>query len=376
MDLLVLEPDPSFGGGSEAVMLSLARELAARGHRIVLLHEREGSMLADYRALGAELVQASLPGFSLRAPLRTIAGVLRIGRLARAARADAMVTSHLGYIRHAALIRPLFGIPTCFHLGLSLVAPPRSLRVALRHAGAGVAPSAHSMATWQAGGWDPRELHTVSNWVDPVRFAPAADRAQARREVGFADDARHIVFVGRACRQKGVDVLLDAFARLATTRPDVRLHLVGPVAPDFEPVRDAAIARMSKNVRSRIRLLRATAHPERFYAAADVACAPSVGDEAFGLTVLEAMACAVPVVATSIGIVPQLLDGDAALLAQPGDRDSLADRLAWWIDRPELRASTGDRLRGRALDAYGPAASVDRYEAILADLASSRSGER
>jgi glycosyltransferase involved in cell wall biosynthesis len=369
MRLLVLEPDPSFGGGSEAVMLSLARELAGRGHAIVLLHEHAGSMLADYRAFAAEVVQAALPGFSLRAPLRTLSCVWRIGRIARAAGADAIVSSHLGFLQHAALLRRLSGVRACFHLGLSLANPPRSLRAALGSAGAGVAPSAHSLESWRAGGWDPRALHLVRNWVDATRFAPAVDRAALRRELGMAPDARHIVFVGRVCRQKGVDTLVEAFGQVAATRPDVHLHLVGPVAPEFRDALDAALAGVD-DARTRIRLLPATAHPERFYAAADLACAPSIGDEAFGLTVLEAMSCAVPVVATTIGLVPQLLgDDDAALLAAPGDVAALSNRLGWWIDRPVQSAAAGARLRRRALDAYGPSDSVSRYEAILSGLA-------
>ncbi|CAN5213933.1 hypothetical protein BH11PSE14_BH11PSE14_02760 [soil metagenome] len=369
MNLLIIEPDPSFGGGSEAVVLALARELVDRGHRIVLLHEHAGTMLADYRAFGTELVEASLPGFSLRAPLRTFACVLGIARVARANHVDAILSSHLGFIQHAALLRRLFGIHACFHLGLSLAHPPRSLRLAMPSAGAGVAPSAHSLATWKAGGWDPDALHLVHNWVDATRFAPASDRAALRRELGMAQDGRHIVFVGRLCQQKGVDVLLEAFARIADARPDLFLHLVGPIAPDFVPSLDSALARAS-GVRDRIRLLPATAQPEHYYAAACLTCAPSVGDEAFGLTVLEAMSCAVPVVATSIGMVPQILGAeDAWLLAAPGDAESLAERLAWWIDRPGMGHEVGERLRRRALEQYGSAASVGRYETILAELA-------
>ncbi|TZF87296.1 glycosyltransferase family 4 protein, partial [Cognatilysobacter lacus] len=326
MNLLVLEPDPSFGGGSEAVSLSLARELAGRGHRIVLLHEAPGSMLAQYRGFASEVVQASLPGFALRSPLRTLACVLRIGRIARARRIDAIVSSHLGFIRHAAMIQALFRIPSCFHLGLSLVDPPRSLRLALGHAGAGVAPSAHSLDSWKAGGWKPGALHLVRNWVDVARFAPTCDRAQLRQDLDMATDAKHVVFVGRLCAQKGVDVLLSAFAQLAAARPDVHLHLVGPLAPDFAPVQEALLAAMPGPVRARVHAAPVTAHPERFYAAADLVCAPTVGDEAFGLTVLEAMACAVPVVASAVGIVPQLVgEHDADLLAAPGDIQGLAE---------------------------------------------------
>jgi glycosyltransferase involved in cell wall biosynthesis len=381
MRLLMLEPDPSFGGGSEAVMLSLARELARRGHQIVLLHARDGSMLDDYREFASELVQQPLPGFALRAPLRTLACVWRIGRLARRLKIDAIVSSHLGFIRHAALVRRGFGIPACFHLGLSLepAAPTLGLGLAVAGGvGAGVAPSAHTLATWQAGGWDPRALHLVRNWVDPARFAPAVDVAALRRELGFPPRGAHLVFVGRVCRQKGIDVLVRAFPRvLAACAGELHLHIVGPVAPDFQAQLDAELQRLDDSERARIVFRPVTAHPEKYYAAADVVCAPSVGDEAFGLTVLEAMACAVPVVATSIGIIGDILGAeDAALLVAPGDCEGLAERLAFWLGHPAAGVASGARLRRRALLGYGPAPSIDRYEAIIAALAASRGGAR
>ena len=118
MKLMILEPAPNFGGGSEAVSLDLGRELAKRGHKIVLLHEIEGSMLPAYREFVVEVCQLNLPGFSLRAPLRTLDCAVRIGHLARRIGIDGIFSSHLGYVRIGALIRCIFGVPFCFHLGL------------------------------------------------------------------------------------------------------------------------------------------------------------------------------------------------------------------------------------------------------------------
>ncbi len=371
MKLLVLEPDPSHGGGSEAVMLSLSRELAGRSHQVFLLHEAEGSMLAEYRVFAAGLLRTQLPGFALRSPLRTLACVARIGRIAHAVGADVVLSSHLGFLRHGALLRMLRGIPFCFHLGLPLEGGDRTIRMAIRRAGAGVAPSPHTRATWETGGWPAHSLHVVRNWVDPSRFLPVSDIAALRQGLGLPVNDDCIVFVGRVCAQKGIEVLLHAFSSLARSMDHVTLVIVGTVSTEYRKPLDKHLDSLDASVRRRIILRPASASPESYYAAADVVCAPSLGDEAFGLTVLEAMACGVPVIASELGIVGRILgDENRGLLVAPGDPEELMQRLLFWLQHPSERSECGERLRKRVIENFGPGPSVDEYERIMGDLAS------
>jgi D-inositol-3-phosphate glycosyltransferase len=115
----------------------------------------------------------------------------------------------------------------------------------------------------------------------------------------------------------------------------------------------------------------ASSTPEKVFAAADVACVPSSWDEPFGLTLLEAMSCAIPVVATTVGIFPQMLGEDYRdLLVAPNNHEQLAERLAWWLTHPKAGTECGLRLRRRAILHYGSKQSVDAYEAILSKLIS------
>jgi glycosyltransferase involved in cell wall biosynthesis len=369
MKLLVLEPDPSHGGGSEAVTLSLSRELAQRGHQVILLHETQGSMLPDYGEFAAEIVRRPLPGFALRAPWRTLACVARIGSLARRLGIDAVVSSHLGFIRHGALVRAVYGIPFLFHLGLPNVGSSRMPRMAYQRMGAGIAPSAHTRMDWAQAGWPAATLHEVRNWVDPQRFRPSADVAALRRELRMPEDTPCVVFVGRVCEQKGVDVLIQAFAQLGAGIDEANLVIVGAVAPDFRAPLEALLGLLDPLVRNRILLRPVTSFPEKYYAAADVACAPSRGDEAFGLTVLEAMSSGVPVVSSALGIIPQILGEEHGdLLVPAGDTASLAACLGFWLSRPAARIECGRRLRERVVQSYGPDPSIDAYEDVLAAM--------
>src|SRR5262245_46329384 len=227
MNLIILEPTPNFGGGSETVSLELGRQLARRGHQIILLHDNEGSMLPAYREFVAEVYQRSLPGFSLRAPLRTLACAMRIGRLARQLAIDGIFTSHIGYIRIGALIRSLLGIPFCVHLGLPAADPPRFGRAAYRLMGAGIAPSHHTRETWRLAGWPQETLFTIPNWVDTERFRPSPDPDTLRRELGIPVGPRCILFVGRLRPEKGIEALIRAFPHVRSTVDDAHLVIVG-----------------------------------------------------------------------------------------------------------------------------------------------------
>lgn len=249
--------------------------------------------------------------------------------------------------------------------------------MAYRHVGAGIAPSAHTLATWETGGWPAASLHEIRNWVEASRFKPAVDVGALRRDLDIPVDARCVAFVGRVCEQKGIDVLLRAFAALDASCDDVTLVIVGTVAADYRQQLDALLDSLDDRLRRRIILRPVTPTPEKYYAAADVVCAPSLGDEAFGLMVLEAMACGVPVVSSAVGIIDQIVgEQDLDLLVPAGDAQALALRLQSWLSRPADRLSCGRRLRERVLQHYGPGPSVEAYETVIAGLASAMRGRR
>ena len=152
----------------------------------------------------------------------------------------------------------------------------------------------------------------IGNGVDVARFRPATrtERDVARRELGLGADDRMVLFIGNEFGRKGLPLLVDAVAALG---PEVRLVVVGgtPGMIAAESGRPAAVALGP-------RLVFAGAHgdPRSFLHAADALAMPSAY-ESYGLVVLEALACGVPVVATATGCVPDVVtDGiDGAVVA-------------------------------------------------------------
>lgn len=364
MKLLFVEPNPSYGGGSERVCLDLARWLAGRGHAIALLHDADGSMLPAYAAFGTQTRQMPLRPFGWRTLGASLRRARRIGCLARKLGVNVIVSSELHYLRLLALASRFSGVPVVFHLGLPATHREWSWRRAYRTVAAGVAPSAHTLATWRTARWPAETLSEIPNWVDGERFQPAADRAALRTELGLPVTARLIGYVGSLIPEKGIEPLLGAFARLQASLPDSVLVLAGKdnVPGDRWPRRAAELGLAL----DRVRFLGVRRDPEAILAAADVAVAPSLCEEAFGLTVVEAMACGVPVVTSSVGMFAQLLGpGQQELMTRTGDIADLARGLHAVLADPAAAQARGQALRVRALQVFGSAPACAAYEEIL-----------
>ena len=165
------------------------------------------------------------------------------------------------------------------------------------------------------------------NGVDSELFKPT-DRDQARAELELGDDRRHVLFVGNLVPVKGADLLIRAVSRLPD---DVCLHLVGHGSQEA----DLRIQTESLGIAERVSF-----HGQRPYEqmpvwqnAVDVFCLPS-RNEGCPNTVVEALACGTPVVATDVGAVSQLISSaDQGTIVAPDDAGLLAKALANQLSR-------------------------------------------
>lgn len=184
---------------------------------------------------------------------------------------------------------------------------------------------------------------TIPNGVDTDRFTPAAgdERERLRREYGLDDEHRVALFIGHDLPGKGIQHAIAALAHA----PTVMLLVVGGVVSTVEAARSLA---QGLGVSERVLFLGPRQDVERFFALSDMFVFPS-GYEAYGLVVLEALACGLPVVATRVGCAPDVVvDGVNGYLvdqeaAQIGARlETLAaDDLGPW--RRRARASVAQR---------------------------------
>ncbi len=374
MRLLALEPHPSYVGGSETVAVSLSMELAARGHHLILLHDSAGPMIERYARFCERIIRRDLPGVSLRSPGQTLMAANRVKQVLEENRIDAAFSANVGCLESAALVSWISGVQFCFHLGLPFSPRSNRFRLTLRRTGFGVAPSEHTAATWRRAGWAADRLSVVPNWVDTRRFSPSMDRPALRARLGLPADGKCIAFLGRFCPEKGVGDLLSAFGQVRAEVDAATLVLVGEPAAHYHLELNSQLSELDAGCRAQTLCFAATQYPEEYLAASDIVCVPS-WEEPFGLVVLEAMACGVPVVATSVGVFPHLLGPQGAkLLVPPRDSTALAERLVWCLCHPSEAKEIGACLRRRAVEHFGPTKSVSAYESVLQVLASNKGG--
>ncbi|MEA2420310.1 MAG: L-malate glycosyltransferase, partial [Thermoleophilaceae bacterium] len=170
-----------------------------------------------------------------------------------------------------------------------------------------------------------------------------------------------ILFLANLEVRKGIHVLLDAFEALAPRLPDARLQVAGD-GPEGDSVRRRIRASPAL---ARVELL---GHVDRTRVLAlmqscDVYCLPSYG-EPFGMSALEAMACARPVVATAAGGLQHLVPDAGGRKVPPGDAAALADALAELLGDVELRQAMGAYNRKLVEERFAWARVGDRLEQL------------
>jgi glycosyltransferase involved in cell wall biosynthesis len=183
----------------------------------------------------------------------------------------------------------------------------------------------------------------VHNGIDLTRFHDL-DPGYLRRQLRLAADAPVVFFAGRAEHYKGIGVLLDAVKRLQDEGRSVETVCCGD-GPELDHFREHAANLSLKDVH----FLGRRSDVAQLLAGATVAVVPSLWAEAFGLTVVEAMAAGVPVVATSTGGIPELVEnGVTGVLVPAGDADALAAAIGGLLQDAGLCARMGSAGRERA----------------------------
>ncbi|MEA2434631.1 MAG: hypothetical protein QOG54_2088 [Actinomycetota bacterium] len=208
-------------------------------------------------------------------------------------------------------------------------------------------------------GLSDRRISIVHNGVDTELFSPA----DTPKEPGLI-----VTTASADVPLKGLPVLLEAVAKLRTER-DVRLVVVGK-EPRKGPTKKA-IERFGLQDTVTFEHGIDWARLVELYRQAEVAVVPSLY-EGFSLPAAEAMACSVPLVATTAGALPEVTgpDGEAAIVVSPGDAEAMAAALRRLFDDPALRGRLGRAGRERVLQRFtwraAAEATVEVYRRAIA----------
>jgi mannosyltransferase len=194
---------------------------------------------------------------------------------------------------------------------------------------------------------DPARVHVVPYGIETAEFRPrprAEVRAALRLPNGFL-----FACAGRLNREKGTHHAVQALALMREWLPEARLLIVGD-GEEREP-----LERLARELGVSEQVIFVGAQPpERmpaYFAAADVFLFPTERDEALGLVLLQAMACGLPVIASRIGAIPEVIerDGETALLVPPGNTQALVNAATALFRDAGLRRRLGEAARQRVL---------------------------
>ncbi|MFB7503119.1 glycosyltransferase family 4 protein [Streptomyces broussonetiae] len=200
----------------------------------------------------------------------------------------------------------------------------------------------------------------VPNGIDTARFSPGPHAPLG--------SAPLVVCVGRLCRQKGQDVLLEAWEQVLAAVPQARLALVGD-GPDRETLQQRA--------HPSVRFAGAVTDVVPWYRAADLVVLPSRW-EGMALAPLEALGCGRPVVLTDVDGARESLPPALAArcLVPPEDPTALAGAVAGLLSDPPLRAALGDQGRRHVLSTHDVRHTAERIAALYRELLDAAEGAR
>lgn len=202
-------------------------------------------------------------------------------------------------------------------------------------------------------GFRGKRVRVIGNGIDVEPFARAYRGASQARSVRAENNNPVVGYVGRLCDAKGVGVLLESAALVRERFPGVRYLLVGdgPQREEYEARYGSPLVLFSgfrKGVQS-------------CFGCMDVLALPSYA-EGLPMVILEAMASRLPVVATSVGQVPDLVEeGSTGHLVKPGDTRGLAEAICNIITTPDLGTRMGAHGYAKVAAGYSAELMAERY---------------
>ena len=340
-------------GGTERQMTELIRRLDPGRFRVhVACFRREGAWLARAAERAASIVEFPIHGLAKPGTARQLLAFARWCRRER-----------IAVVQTCDLYANIFGLPGAALAGVPVrigsrreLNPDKSAgqirvqRLAYRCATRVVANSPAARGILEQEGVAPASIAVIPNGLDPAAFAPRKARGSVRR----------LITVANLRREKSHETLIAALAQLVTAFPDLHLRLVGagPRRAELE----ALVA--ARGLTGHVEFLGHRDDVPALLADADAYVLPS-RSEALPNGAIEAMAAGLPVVASAVGGLLDLVeDGRTGLLVAPADHDALAAAVRSLIDNPGRAEAIGAAARATVLEHY----SFDRMVASFEHL--------
>ncbi len=385
---------PNFVGGAEIIAHLQALELRRRGYKVQIFagemsgtHPRHTFIEDDYQGFTVHRLHINHEDFSFTGVttgedakvdrFKEVLAEFRAGKvlfhnlnglsikfieIARRMSKTVLATmhDHWGFCVRGTLLRPDNSFCRNFddcakcHGTVAVAEYRDQIKRALSQAKALIFPSAYLAAQYQKAGFDSSKLKVINNGLEISRFTGIKRSASDR--VRFS-------FIGILAPHKGVRLLLDAWASMPNREESIlNITGTGPLEDELQRyVKDKGLGEC-------IRFLGRVDNDKisTVYAQTDVFVLPSIWMENQPVTINEAMAASLPVIASNLGGNPELVeDGINGFLFRAGDQDDLAEKMGRFILNRQLIAAMGEKSGIKARN-YSIEQNIDKVEDIFA----------
>jgi glycosyltransferase involved in cell wall biosynthesis len=358
-----------FFSGAERALLRLIDHLDRGRYEPVVAVGTHGQLEAELRTRGIRTVFAPVAPRSGRSIRPWLAGLVALATTMRRRRVQLLHANDVPSFQPSGDAARWLGVPSVVHIRFTDTAA--GFRWFLRPPFArAIFVSASLCTTSSAAAPDVFDGRAVVVH-DGVELPPSATRAQredVRRELGLGS-APVVALIGQVAEVKGVWEFVDAADFLAVRGIPATFVIVGDDLKTHGALRRHVQSVVDdRKLSSRIKLLGFRADVARLMAAFDVIVAPS-HVEPLGLTMLEGMACGLPVVGSNVGGIREtVVDGVTGLLVPPRNAAALADAIARVVGDTALAQRFGSAGRRRVADRFSIDEHVRRVQDVYEDV--------
>jgi glycosyltransferase involved in cell wall biosynthesis len=366
--LSIVHTENSCGwGGQEIRILTEARGMQDRGHRVTLVAPAEAPIAPAGERIGIPVVR-----LDIRRKRLSCFGSLRGWLVANRSRID-VVNTHSStdswlVALACATISDAPPIVRTRHLSTPVHNRPTT-RWLYAHAAAHIVTTGEALRRQLArdNGIPLERVTSIPTGIDLARFVPGdATAARARLDL---PDRRTLGIVATLRDWKGHEYLFDAIARDRAAWADWTVLVVGD-GPYRDPL-DRHLAALG--LAGGVRFAGQQEDVVPWFQALDLFTLPSYGEEGVPQAIMQAMACGIPVVSTTVGAIPEAVDdGVTGRIVAPRDAAALAATLAVLRDDPALRARYGAAAHARAQRDFGIDRMLVRMEALFTSVVEKR----
>jgi glycosyltransferase involved in cell wall biosynthesis len=371
--VLIYEPYP-FGkiAGNLRTLLYILRWTDPARFRLTLIVPFETSLLDRARALGVDVLVLQPPSRIGRYGGKVLSAGIgerflevvdlarynrKLYRLLRKLRTDVIYCNGIRALLTVSLAGAFAGVPRLWYVKGALENPVLDrlgFLLARRILFFAVAnrDDRYPWLTWLCR----RKIGIVGIGLDleAIRLAAAADKSSLTEEFSLDADTLGIGYLGQLYPLKGIHFLLEAFGRVARDFPASRLFLIGDsVITEYVTYENTLRDRVrSMGLEERVIFTGWREDALTLASRMAIVVHPALS-EGFGRAILESMALGVPVIATSVGGVREVIrDGENGYLTRPGDVDALSDRLRRLLGDADLRHTLGNAGRDAVSSAF------------------------